>query len=68
MEDVRTITQQRQADIQHLRDELKEQSDQTETSLAKAAQTFNQLAEQLKQPTPSAASATASPSPRGIHA
>jgi len=48
--DVRTITQQRQADIQHLRDELKEQSDQTETSLAKAAQTFNQLAEQLKQP------------------
>ena len=53
--DVRTITQQRQADIQHLRDELKEQSDQTETSLAKAAQTFNQLAEQLKQPTPSTA-------------
>ena len=48
--DVRTITQQRQADIQHLRDELKEQSDQTESSLAKAAQTFNQLAEQLKQP------------------
>ena len=60
--DVRTITQQRQADIQHLRDELKEQSDQTETSLAKAAQTFNQLAEQLKQPAPSAAPATASPS------
>ena len=56
--DVRTITQQRQADIQHLRDELKEQSDQTETSLAKAAQTFNQLAEQLKQPTPSAPAAT----------
>ena len=48
--DVRTITQQRQADIQHLRDELKEQSDLTESSLAKAAQTFNQLAEQMKQP------------------
>ncbi|MEC8632531.1 MAG: hypothetical protein VXY10_03735 [Candidatus Thermoplasmatota archaeon] len=60
--DVRTITQQRQADIQHLRDELKEQSDQTETSLAKAAQTFNQLAEQLKQPTPSAVPSAASPS------
>ena len=60
--DVRTITQQRQADIQHLRDELKEQSDQTETSLAKAAQTFNQLAEQLKQPAPSTTPATASPS------
>ena len=60
--DVRTITQQRQADIQHLRDELKEQSDQTETSLAKAAQTFNQLAEQLKQPTPSTASPTTPPS------
>ena len=55
--DVRTITQQRQADIQHLRDELKEQSDQTETSLANAAQTFNQLAEQLKQ----SASSTAPP-------
>ena len=48
--DVRTITQQRQADIQHLREELKEQSDLTESSLAKAAQTFNQLAEQMKQP------------------
>ena len=48
--------------IQHLRDELKEQSDQTETSLAKAAQTFNQLAEQLKQPTPSTASPTTPPS------
>ena len=60
--DVRTITQQRQADIQHLRDELKEQSDQTETSLAKAAQTFNQLAEQLKQPTPSTTLPTAPPS------
>ena len=57
--DVRTITQQRQADIQHLRDELKEQSDQTETSLAKAAQTFNQLAEQLKQPAP--------PPPQRLH-
>ncbi len=61
--DVRTITQQRQADIQHLRDELKEQSDQTETSLAKAAQTFNQLAEQLKQPASTPAPVTASPAP-----
>ncbi|MGB2373033.1 MAG: hypothetical protein ACPIA6_04980, partial [Poseidonia sp.] len=61
--DVRTITQQRQADIQHLRDELKEQSDQTETSLAKAAQTFNQLAEQLKQPATTPAPVTASPAP-----
>lgn len=59
--DVRTITQQRQADIQHLRDELKEQSDQTETSLAKAAQTFNQLAEQLKQPTAPSSSISAPP-------
>lgn len=56
--DVRTITQQRQADIQHLREELKEQSDLTESSLAKAAQTFNQLAEQMKQP----ASPTPTPS------
>lgn len=47
--DVRTLTQQRQADIQHLRDELKQQSDQTEASLAQAAQSFNRLAEQLKQ-------------------
>ena len=63
--DVRALTQQRQADIQHLRDELKQQSDQTESSLAQAAQSFNQLAEQLKQqvPTPPAnpSSALASP-------
>ena len=50
--DVRTLTQQRQADIQHLRDELKQQSDQTESSLGQAAQSFNRLAEQLKQPAP----------------
>ena len=50
--DVRTLTQQRQADIQHLRDELKQQSDQTEASLAQAAQSFNRLAEQLKQQPP----------------
>ena len=60
--DVRTITQQRQADIQHLRDELKEQSDQTENSLAKAAQTFNQLAEQLKQPATPPSTTPPSPS------
>ncbi|GIR75484.1 MAG: hypothetical protein VXZ04_05800 [Candidatus Thermoplasmatota archaeon] len=47
--DVRTLTQQRQADIQHLRDELKVQSDQTEVSLGQAAQSFNRLAEQLKE-------------------
>ena len=52
--DVRALTQQRQADIQHLRDELKQQSEQTEASLGQAAQSFNHLAEQLKQ-TPSAA-------------
>ena len=52
--DVRALTQQRQADIQHLRDELKQQSEQTEASLGQAAQSFNRLAEQLKQ-TPSAA-------------
>lgn len=51
--DARSITHQRREDIQRLRDELKQQSDLTETSLAKAAQTFNGLAEQLKQqPTP----------------
>ncbi|MEL0331837.1 MAG: hypothetical protein VW982_06440 [Candidatus Poseidoniales archaeon] len=47
--DARAITHQRKEDIQRLRDELKQQSDLTETSLAKAAQTFNGLAEQLKQ-------------------
>ena len=47
--DVRSITTQRKDDIQRLRDELKEQSDQTETSLGQAAQTFNRLAESLKQ-------------------
>ena len=60
--DVRTITQQRQADIHHLRVGLKELSGRAETSLAQAAQTFNQLAEQLKQPTPSTASPTTPPS------
>lgn len=47
--DARSITTQRKDDIQRLRDELKEQSDQTETSLGQAAQTFNRLAESLKQ-------------------
>ena len=63
--DVRTLTQQRQADIQHLRDELKQQSDQSESSLAQAAQSFNQLAEQLKQqpPTPLATPAPAEAPP-----
>jgi prefoldin subunit 5 len=56
--DVRALTQQRQADIQHLRDELKQQSDQTETSLGQAAQSFNLLAEQLKQPSPAASTGT----------
>lgn len=54
--DARSITHQRKADIQRLRDELKQQSDQTETSLGQAAQTFNRLAETLKQqadPSPS---------------
>ena len=47
--EARSITTQRKDDIQRLRDELKEQSDQTETSLGQAAQTFNRLAESLKQ-------------------
>lgn len=47
--DARTITNQRRDDIQRLRDELKQQSDQTETSLGQAAQAFNRLAETLKQ-------------------
>ncbi len=60
--DVRALTQQRQTDIQHLRDELKQQSDQTESSLAQAAQSFNQLAEQIKQqPTAAAPANTSSP-------
>ena len=50
--EAKTITEVRHQDIQHLRDELKVQAEQTETSLAKAATTFNALAEQLKQPVP----------------
>ena len=45
------MTERRQQDIQQLRDELKQQSDQTEAALGRSAQTFNQLAEQLKQTT-----------------
>jgi len=48
--EAKSITKTRHNDIQHLRDELKLQSDQTESSLAKAAQSFNTLAEQMKQP------------------
>ncbi len=47
--EARSITHQRREDIQRLRDELKQQSDQTETSLGQAAQMFNRLAETLKQ-------------------
>jgi prefoldin subunit 5 len=47
--EARTITADRQSDIQHLRNELNVQADQTEASLAKAATTFNALAEQMKQ-------------------
>ena len=47
--DARAMTGRRQEDIQQLRDELKQQSDQSEASLGRAAQAFNQLAEQLKQ-------------------
>ena len=54
--DAKTITEERRADIQHLRDELKEQSNITESTLGEAAQTFNKLAEQLKK-------AKSSPSP-----
>ena len=76
--DARAMTERRQQDIQQLRDELKQQSDQTEAALGRSAQTFNQLAEQLKQttsvsPPPSDASsvstdeagqATAEPAPK----
>lgn len=65
--EAKTITGERQADIQHLRNELKVQSDQTEASLAQAAQAFNALAEQMKQPTNTAptpaAAEDAPPSP-----
>lgn len=47
--DARSITNQRRKDIQRLRDELKQQSDQTETSLGQAAQSFNSLAETIKK-------------------
>ncbi len=50
------ITAQRQGDIQHLRDELKTQSDLTEQSLGEAAQAFNALAEQVKNQRPSSPS------------
>ena len=46
------ITAQRQGDIQHLRDELKTQSELTEQSLGEAAQAFNALAEQVKNQRP----------------
>ena len=55
--EAKAITEVRHQDIQHLRNELKQQSDQTERSLAQAAQTFNALAAQMKQqpsPSPSA--------------
>ncbi len=56
--DARALTAERKSDIQHLRDELKVQADQTEASLAKAATSFNALAEQMKQPAPSPAPPT----------
>lgn len=54
--DAKTITEERRTDIQRLRDELKQQSDITESTLGEAAQTFNKLAEQLNKakPQPSA--------------
>ena len=59
--DARTLTSERQSDIQHLRDELKVQADQTEASLAQAATSFNTLAEQMKQPSPPPALSTVEP-------
>ncbi len=50
------ITAQRQGDIQHLRDELKTQSELTEQSLGEAAQAFNALAEQVKNQRPAPSS------------
>ena len=45
------ITKEREADIQHLRDELQAQAEQTETNLANVAQAFNTAAEQLQSQT-----------------
>ena len=60
--DARTMTGRRQEDIQQLRNELKQQSDQSEAALGRAAQAFNQLAEQLKQ-SPSAPLPATQPAP-----
>tara|TARA_Y200000002_G_scaffold151167_1_gene124962 strand:+ start:210 stop:860 length:651 start_codon:yes stop_codon:yes gene_type:complete len=60
--DARTMTGRRQEDIQQLRNELKQQSDQSEAALGRAAQAFNQLAEQLKQ-SPSAPLPASQPDP-----
>lgn len=46
--DAHAITLERESDIQHLRDELQGQAEQTETNLAQVAQAFNTAAEQLK--------------------
>lgn len=59
--DAHAITDQRRQDIQQLRDELKEQADQTEASLAEVAQKFNALAETLQNQ--AAAPPTLSPAP-----
>jgi prefoldin subunit 5 len=59
--DARSITHQRREDIQRLREELKQQSDQTETSLGQAAQSFNALAETLKKQTPAEQPSTEPP-------
>ena len=45
------ITKERETDIQHLRDELQAQAEQTETNLANVAQAFNTAAEQLQAQT-----------------
>jgi len=46
--DAKSITEERRSDIQHLRDELAAQAEQTETNLAEVAKTFNAAAEQLQ--------------------
>jgi prefoldin subunit 5 len=50
--EAKAITEVRHQDIQHLRNELNQQAEQTERALAQTAQAFNTLAEQMKQPAP----------------
>ena len=59
--DAHAITLERESDIQHLRDELQGQAEQTETNLAQVAQAFNTAAEQLQSLTAAPAEAKTLP-------